>query len=143
MSSLRHTAIHVCAAAAMLILAAQATAAADPVRISIDVKPGDSSTTIQPDREGMLPVAILSVESFDATTVDPATARFGPTGSEAKPFRTAQEDIDGDGDTDLMLLFRMRETGIACGDTSVSLKGTTQDGTEIEGSESVTTEGCG
>ena len=153
MSSRWHGAVGVSAATAMaatatlllavqLSAAAHATAAADPVRVSIDVKPGDSATTIQPDREGMLPVAILSMESFDATTVDPATVRFGPTGSEARPFRTAQEDVDGDGDTDMMLLFRMRETGIRCGDTSVSLKGTTQDGTEIEGSEAVTTEGC-
>ena len=101
MSSLCHTAVHLSAATAILILATQlspavqATAAADPVRVSIDVKPGDSATTIQPDREGMLPVAILSTESFDATTVNPATVRFGPTGSEARPFRTAQEDVGG------------------------------------------------
>ena len=114
----------------------------DPIVISIDVKPGDPSTTIEASREGMIPVVIVSTGEFDATTVDPATIRVGATGTEAAVFRSASEDIDRDGDTDLLLLVRIQQMGLECGDTSVQLKGKTLDGRAIEGSEEVTMEGC-
>jgi len=43
----------------------------------------------------------------------------------------------------LLLLFRVRETGIAFGDTEVSLTGTTYAGHDIIGTDSIKTVGCG
>ncbi len=91
----------------------------------------------------MIPVAILSSPDFDATSVDPGTVRFGVNGDEAAPVRSMTEDIDQDGDTDRMFLFRAPQTNISCGDTSASLTGKTRSGQAIAGSESFTTEGCG
>jgi len=90
----------------------------------------------------VIPVAILTSGSFDAATADPSTVRFGATGTEAAPERSALEDVDGDGDTDMILHFRTQATGIVCGTTTGFLKGDTLGGQEIEGSDAVRTVGC-
>jgi hypothetical protein len=41
-----------------------------------------------------------------------------------------------------VLHFRTQETGIACGDTSVSLTGETFNGDLIQGADSIKTVGC-
>lgn len=112
------------------------------IRVTIDVKPGDEPTTIEPKREGMVPIAILTTKEFDATRVDPATVHAGAKGTEAAVFRSAMEDIDGDRDTDMMLLFRVQQMRLECDGKSVSLKGKTRTGQEIEGTEAVTMVGC-
>jgi hypothetical protein len=87
-------------------------------------------------------VAILTAHSFDATSVDPSTVRFGRTGQETGPLRSGLEDVDGDRDLDLILHFATQQTGIVCGDSSAQLTGKTFDGQQIEGSGSVRTVGC-
>ena len=115
---------------------------AEGIEVTIDIKPGDEPTVMDPSSEGMVPVAILSSPDFDATTVDPGSIRFGANGDDAAPVRTITEDVDQDGDTDLMFLFRAAQTNIACGHTSASLTGKTRSGQAISGSESFITEGC-
>jgi hypothetical protein len=110
--------------------------------VAIDIKPGGFPNSINPRSHGRIPVAILTTDSFDATTVDSTTVRFGATGTEAAPIRWALEDGDGDGDTDLILYFSTEATGIECGDTNASLTGETVGGQEIEGLDSVNTVGC-
>lgn len=112
------------------------------IEVSIDIKPGSDPNSINPRSKGEIPVAILTTDSFDATTVDPTTVRFGPTGTETAPVHSALEDVDGDGDTDLILHFSTQDTGIACGDISAFLTGETFSGQAIEGSDSVNTVGC-
>jgi hypothetical protein len=87
-------------------------------------------------------VAILTTDTFDAATVDPTTIRFGRTGTEAAPVHSALEDVDGDGDADLILHFNTQATGIQCGDISASLTGETFGGQAIVGSDSIKTVGC-
>ena len=87
-------------------------------------------------------MAILTTDSFDATTVDPTTVLFGSTGTESAPVHSALEDVNGDGDNDLILHFNTQATGIQCGDTSASLTGETFSGQEIQGSDSIKTVGC-
>ena len=116
----------------------------EAIEVMIDIKPGDEPTLMDPSSEGMIPVAILSSPDFDAiSSVDPGSVRFGANGDDAAPVRSMTEDVDQDGDTDLMFLFRAPQTNIACGDTSASLTGKTRSGQAIAGSESFTTEGCG
>ena len=90
----------------------------------------------------MIPVAILTTDTFDAATVDETTVLFGATGTEAAPVHSVLEDDDGDGDTDMILHFEIQGTGIACGDTSASLTGETFGGQAIEGSDSIRTVKC-
>jgi hypothetical protein len=106
--------------------------------VAIDIKPGSFPNSINPRNKGVIPVAVLTTDTFDASTVDPTTVFFG----EAAPVHSALEDIDRDGNTDLILHFRTQDTGIACGDTSASLTAVTFSGQEIEGSDSIRTVGC-
>jgi Tol biopolymer transport system component len=112
------------------------------VEVTLDIKPGSFPNRINPRSNGVIPVALLTNGSFDATTADPATLRFGVTGQEAAPVHMALEDVDGDGDTDLLLHFRTRASGIQCGDTSAALTGETYGGLLIHGSDSIQTTGC-
>lgn len=108
----------------------------------IDIKPSSLRNTLNPANNGVIPVAILTSETFDAATVDPASVQFGPNGA-GRAHRTRHlEDVDGDGDLDLLLHFKTLETGIQCGDTSGLLVGMTFEGQFIQGSDTINTVGC-
>jgi hypothetical protein len=100
----------------------------------------------------MIPVVIIT-DTFDATTVDPLSVEFGsnldPLSVEFRSngaFESHKkghiEDVDEDGDLDLVLHFRIQETGIACGDTEAGLTGMTFDGQVIEGFDSINIVKC-
>lgn len=108
--------------------------------VAIDIHPGSFPNSINPRSRGVIPVAILTTPTFDATTVDPSSVQFGP--NLARPVHSALQDVDGDGDLDMILHFTTQETGINCGDTSASLTGRTNAGQAIEGSDSIKTVGC-
>ena len=110
------------------------------IEVAIDITPGSFPNSINPRSRGVIPVAILTTETFDASTVDPAMVRFGP--DAAAPVHAALEDVDGDGDTDLILHFRTQDTGIVCGETSASLTGQTFGAQAVEGSDSIRTVPC-
>jgi hypothetical protein len=112
-------------------------------RVTIDIEPASSENRIDPRSHGKIRVAVLTRDGFDATEVDPATIRFGRTGTEAAPIHFALKDIDGDRNTDLVLRFTTQQTAIACGDTSASLSGRTFGGQAVSGSDSIRMVGCG
>ncbi len=113
-----------------------------PISVAIDIKPGSFPNSINPRSRGKIPVAILTTDTFDATSVDPTTVRFGVEGTEASPVYFALKDVNGDGKRDMILLFNTEETGIKCGETSASLRGKTFGGQEISGSDSIHIVGC-
>jgi uncharacterized delta-60 repeat protein len=110
---------------------------AGQVLVSIDIKPGSDSNSVNLKSEGVVPVAILTTESFDATTADTDTVRFGVTGTEASPVNSAWSDVDKDGDLDMIFHFNVMDTGLVIGDTTANLTGQTDDGQLIEGSDSI------
>jgi hypothetical protein len=112
------------------------------VEVSLDIKPGSAANPSNPKSNGVIPVAIVTTNSFDATTVDPMTVRFGPKGAKEAHNTGHIEDVNHDGDSDLVLHFKARATGIKCGDTSASLTGATFDGDLIEGTDIIRTVGC-
>lgn len=107
------------------------------VEITIDIKPGSFPNSINLKSKGVIPVAILTTEGFDASTVDPAAVRFGP--DEASPVQWALEDVDNDGDIDMILHFKTQETGINPGDTEATLTGETMGGADFVATDSVRT----
>lgn len=112
------------------------------IDIKIDIKPGSFPNSINPKSKGIIPVAILTTDSFDATAVDPTTVLFGATGTEAAPVHFVLEDVNKDGDTDMILQFNTQNTGIDCGYSSASLTGQTLSGQTIEGYDFINTVGC-
>ena len=114
----------------------------EPALILIDIKPGTFPNSINPKSKGKIPVAILTTPSFDATSVDPATVLFGATGIEVAPVQFTTEDVDGDGDIDLVLHFATQDTDITCGNAYASLTAATFSGEKIKGSDSILTVAC-
>lgn len=111
------------------------------IPVQIDIKPGSTPNAINPRDQGVVPVAILSSNTFDATSVDPGSVRFGPAG--AAPTDSGHvEDVNNDGIADLVFQFPTPATGIVCGDTAETLTGKTLSGTAIRGSDSVVTVSC-
>jgi hypothetical protein len=90
----------------------------------------------------VIPVAILTTDTFDATAVDPLSVRFGPKSAKEAHQKGHIEDVNKDGGPDLVLHFRTQDTGLRCGDTSASLRGETFAEQRIEGADSIRTVGC-
>ncbi len=108
--------------------------------VEIDVKPGSDSNSIRLTSRGVVPVAILGTTTFDVADVDATTLAFGPAG--AVPVHSPPGhllDVDGDGDTDLVAHFRVGDTGIAAGDTSACVTGSTTGGGSFEGCDAIRT----
>ena len=112
------------------------------IEVSIDIRPGSSQNSINPRSHGIIPVAILTTDAFDATTVDPLSVRFGPKGAKEAHNKGHIEDVNQDGEPDLVLHFKTQATGIQCGDTSASLTGETENGDPFQGSDAIKTVGC-
>ena len=110
------------------------------IDVMIDIKPGNSINPVNPRSKGDIKVAILTTGEFDASLVDASTLSFGPDG--AAPVNYRLDDVDRDGDWDLVLKFHTEETGIACGDIEATLTGQTLEGTRIYGTDSIHTVGC-
>ena len=109
----------------------------------IDIKPGSDSNTINcKNGNQMIVVAILTNASFDAITVDHTTVTFEGASESHVDKKTGEArrhefDVDGDGDTDLLLHFRLRDTGLDCASTDATLTGETFGGQDIEGTDAV------
>jgi hypothetical protein len=105
------------------------------VSVVIDLTPN----TINAKSHGKISVAILSSQTFDATTIDQQTLRFGKTGQEQslRSCKKHAKDKSRDGLSDLVCSFETAATGLQAGDTTAVLTGTTSNGTSFSGTESV------
>ena len=98
------------------------------VTVRIDIKPSrkpGKPNEIDLKKDRNLKVAIIGSADFLALQVDPSTVKFGLTGVEASPTRFKGQDYNRDGFPDLVLTFKLKETGIDCGDTEATLTGQT------------------
>lgn len=111
--------------------------------VDVDIKPSSDPNSINCNNDkGVIAVAILTTDDFDATTVDHTTVVFEGAGETHVDKKSGQprrheEDVDGDGNTDLVLHFRQGETALDCGSTEGTLAGETFSGQAIEGADAV------
>jgi hypothetical protein len=97
-----------------------------PVTVEIDVKPVDDANKINLSSRGLVPVAVLSTDTFDASLFMPemahlsdANTAMGCAGAEA--VRWTYTDVNGDGRLDLVFFFRVQELNLTSSSTAVTL----------------------
>ncbi len=98
----------------------------NPQPVTIDVKPGDAVNKINLSARGLLPVAVLSTQDFDASLFTPemahlsdATAPMDCSGAAA--VRWAYTDVNGDGLVDIVFFFRVQDLALTTSTTEVML----------------------
>jgi len=114
----------------------------DVVEVLIDIKPGSSINAVNLGSNGLLPVAILSSDAFDARTVDPlsvtlagAGVRLTPQGAPMAGF----EDVNNDGLGDMVVHVRVDQLQLqlTAGETELALEGATFAGVGIHGTDMI------
>jgi hypothetical protein len=74
--------------------------------VDIDIKPGSFPNSINPNAGGVIPVAILGSDTFDASWVDPGTVTLEGSCAKGKGKSGnfgSLEDVNGDGYLDLVV----------------------------------------
>lgn len=120
---------------------ATVTLAAPAIAVNIDIKPGSDPNPINPGSNGLIPVAILTTLDFDAADVDPTTVTLAgvevAVRGKAEKLMARLEDVDGDGDDDLLLQVETQSEGTLWESGPVTLTGKTYDGDDIKGTDEV------
>ena len=114
----------------------------DGITVSIDIMPGSDQNPINLSSSGVIPVAILGSETFDATAVNGETVRFmgasvKMTGKGGK-YLCHEEDVNGDGYTDKICQISKDDAlQIQPGDALAILTAETYSGDSIRGEDSI------
>lgn len=103
------------------------------VEVEIDIKPGSDPNSINLGSKGVVPVAVLTTDDFDANDVNPDTVTF----AGAEPVRWTMEDVDGNGELDILFHFKTQELDLDENSTGATLTGETWDGILILGTDTV------
>jgi len=114
--------------------------AAGPLAVHIDIKPGSDSNSIYLGSNGIVPVAIFSSPSFDATQVDPITITMADADVKARGNGTLMsffEDVNQDGLLDIVVHVDITGLVLVEGVVEVVLEGETYDGVHIKGVDTI------
>jgi hypothetical protein len=103
------------------------------IQVAVDIKPGSDPNSINLGSRGVVPVAVLTTADFDAASVDPDTVVF----AGASPLRWAWEDVDDDGDLDLLFHFKTQELSLSESSTEATLTGQTFGNMPLQGTDGV------
>jgi len=101
--------------------------------VNIDIKPGSYPNSINLKSRGVLPVAVLTDNFFNAKDIVVNSVLF----AGAEPLRGNLEDVDKDGDLDLILHFDTRLLKLTSTDTEAILSARLKDNALIKGTDSV------
>ncbi len=115
--------------------------------LAIDIKPGGNPNNINLTSKGVVPVAVLTTDDFDANSIDPITVEFA---GASPPERWKLEDVDEDGDLDMLFHFKTEDlvdldensteatlTATLIDTTTSAMTGETTAGDVIQGTDEV------
>lgn len=108
--------------------------------VSVDIKPGAFPNTINLGSNGVVAVAVLSTQTFDARLVDPASVQLAGARAKVKGNGTPiaeLKDVNGDGRMDLVVQVTTSAMEVTNGDVSAYLTGRLFDGTRVIGVDSI------
>jgi hypothetical protein len=111
------------------------------VPVVIDVRPGNETNKVFPNKSGKLPVAILSSAEFNAVQVDPATLQFGSAGASVTEAPRIV-NVDAEFGDDMVVRFNVQASGIFCDDTEVTLSGSTYAGDPFLSTDAIDASEC-
>ncbi len=111
--------------------------------VEVDIKPGSYPNAINLGSYGVVPVAIFSSETFDATTVDETSVELAGAGvavrGKSGKYMAHEEDVNGDGLIDLVVQVETENLDPdSFQDGLVFLTGVTSEGVQIEGWDEIT-----
>jgi predicted amidohydrolase YtcJ len=101
--------------------------------VAIDIKPGSNPNPINLKSNGVVPVALLATDDLDLSMVDPASVAF----VGAAPKKWIWQDVDGDGDLDMLFHFDTQSLGLTPTSTHATLTGLTYAGVVFQGTDTV------
>lgn len=110
------------------------------IGVEVDIKPGEDVNVIKLGSKGNIPVAILSSETFDASTVNPNSVALANAGLKIKGNGQgiySLEDVNADGRVDLLVHILTQGLELTASAESAELVGTTRDGVPIFGVDTV------
>jgi len=111
--------------------------------VVIDIKPNFTPNSINCNNPSeIIPIAILTTANFDATMVDHETVKLEGAGEFHKIksnglMQRHVEDVDLDGDMDLVLHFLLSQTNLNCTSLNATLTGNLYNGAPIIGTDEV------
>ncbi len=118
-----------------------------PVPVTIDIRPGNAKNTVKLSSQGVLAVAVLTTDTFDATHFTPEMAHLNDANTPiadacmgASAVRWSLDDENGDGRLDLVFFFNIQDLNFTLSTTAATLmahgsySGTT---IHIQGTDSV------
>ncbi len=111
------------------------------IEVTIDIKPGSDPNCFNNDGHGVIPVAILGSETFDVTSIDPASVQLEGLAvrmvGKSDKLLAHIEDVNGDGFYDLVVQIADVDGVWTAGTTLATVTGSLWDGTPIEGQDYV------
>lgn len=94
--------------------------------VTIDIKPGTHLNKINLSARGLLPVAVLSTQDFDASQFTPEMAHLSDAATSAgcegaDAVHWTYVDVNCDGKLDLLFFFRIRDLPLTRSSTAATL----------------------
>jgi len=109
--------------------------------IAIDIKPGDATNSINLTSNGVIPVALLSDATFDATQVDPSTVTLAGGSvkliAKGTQYSCMVQDENLDGKPDLLCHIDTNQLVVEPGASSAVLEAKTFNGQVVRGQDSI------
>jgi len=107
--------------------------APEVIEVIIDIRPGSNQNNINLKSKGVVQVAVLTTDSICAEMIDLGTVEF--TG--ATPRHWSYEDVDDDGDDDIIFHFRTQGLALDQNSTEATLTAQLLTGEEVTGTDDV------